>query len=180
MNKLYLMDGYGGSPEINWLSDINKDFNNSFNIQIVEYTDATIANVKQWDLDLDKAIKEPNNAYFICHSLGCVTFLRYLSRYNIQIKGAVFVSGFAESIEAFPQFDPYMQEINLDKIKHLLGDSFLISSRTDTIIDWRISNTLADKLEIPFILLPSGGHFTSGEGIIEMPPVKDIIKGRWL
>jgi len=51
MNKLYLIDGYGGSPKINWLSDIKKEFKNSFHIQIVDYTDATIANVTQWDLD---------------------------------------------------------------------------------------------------------------------------------
>ncbi|MEK4441414.1 MULTISPECIES: RBBP9/YdeN family alpha/beta hydrolase [Niallia] len=180
MNKLYLIDGYGGSPKINWLSDIKKEFKNSFHIQIVDYTDATIANVTQWDLDLDRAIKEPNNVYFICHSLGCITFLRYLLRHNVQIKGAIFVSGFAEPIAAFPQFDPYMQELNLDKIKHLLEASFFISSRTDKIIDWQISNSLANKLEIPFILLPSGGHFTSGEGIIEMPSVKHIIKAKWL
>ncbi|PAE14018.1 hypothetical protein CHI02_01850 [Niallia circulans] len=141
---------------------------------------APIANVTQWDLDLDRAIKEPKDAYFICHSLGFITFLRYLSRNNVLIKGAIFVSGFAEPITAFPQFDPYMHELNLDRIKHFLGASFLISSRTDSIIDWQISNSLANKLEIPFILLPFGGHFTSGEGIIEMPSVKHIIKAKWL
>lgn len=67
---------------------------------------APIANVTQWDLDLDRAIKEPKDAYFICHSLGFITFLRYLSRNNVLIKGAIFVSGFAEPITAFPQFDP--------------------------------------------------------------------------
>ncbi|MEK4747284.1 alpha/beta hydrolase [Niallia sp. FSL W8-0177] len=87
MNKLYLIDGYGGSPKINWLSDIKKEFKNSFHIQIVDYTDATIANVTQWDLDLDRAIKEPNNVYFICHSLGCITFLRYFYVIMYKLKG---------------------------------------------------------------------------------------------
>ncbi|WP_411217919.1 alpha/beta hydrolase [Terribacillus saccharophilus] len=57
-----------------------------------------IADVGQWDADLDRNIKKPQNAYFICHSLGCITFLRYLLRHDVQIIGAIFVSGFAEKL----------------------------------------------------------------------------------
>lgn len=72
MNKLYLIDGYGGSPEINWLSNIEQKFKDDFDIHIIPYTDPTEADVTQWDLDLEKGITAPEDAYFICHSLGCV------------------------------------------------------------------------------------------------------------
>ena len=180
MDKLYLIDGFGGSPDINWLADIKQNFKDFLEIQVVEYTTVSVADVKQWDSDLDRAVSNAQDAYFVCHSLGCVTFLRFLLRHHIQIKGAVFVSGFAQAIKDFPQFDNYMDNLDLNKITHLLGKSFIISFRIDQIIDWQITNVLAEKLGIPFILLPDGGHFTSGEGVIEMNCVKDIIRSQWL
>ncbi|TRZ39806.1 hypothetical protein CEQ21_02345 [Niallia circulans] len=180
MKKLYLIDGFGGSPEINWLADIEKHFVNYFDIKIVEYTDATVADVKQWDSDLDNGINTPENAYFICHSLGCITLLRYLLRHNINIAGAVLVSGFAEKIADFPPFDSYFHDIELNKVKSLLGSSYMIASRTDEIVSWETTSRLAEELEIPLVLLPNGGHFTSSEGIIEMPSVKSIVSVNWL
>jgi len=179
MNTLYLVDGFGGSPEINWLSNLEKCYKDSFDTKKVKYTNSNVADVKVWDEDLDRNIYNPQNAYFICHSLGCITLLRYILRNNIRIKGAIFVSGFAESIVDYPQFDDYMKNIDLEKIKHLVGISFVISARTDRIIDWQITNNLSHEMEIPFILLPDGGHFTSTEGVIEMPSVKSVVNTFW-
>lgn len=142
---------------------------------MVNYTDGTVADAEQWDRDLDRAITEPQDAYFICHSLGCVTFLRYLLRHNIQIDGVVFVSGFVEKIAEFPQFDDYMQGIEIDKIKSLLGTSFIIASRKDKIINWQITNELSDKLEITLILLPKGGHFTQGKELLRCQRLRVLL-----
>lgn len=180
LDKLYIIDGYGGSPKLNWQADIKQSYRGEFDIHIVNYTDASSADVEQWDKDLDRAVLQPIGAYFICHSLGCITFLRYLLRHEVQIKGVIFVSGFARKLVEFPQFDDYMANINVAKVKHLLGKSFLLASRTDRIVDWQISNELAAELDIPFILLPDGGHFTAGEGIVTMPAVKDMVKTYWL
>lgn len=180
MKKLYLIDGFGGSPEVNWLVDIENNYKDKFEIKMVHYSDSTVADVDQWERDLIRDITHPNDAYFICHSLGCVTFLRYLLHHPTQIGGAIFVSGFAEEIKDFPQFDHYMQGIEWDKIKNLLGTAFMMASRTDKIIHWQSTNRLSEKLEIPLILLPQGGHFTSGEGIIEMPSIKSLINAFWV
>ncbi|MFP3918353.1 alpha/beta hydrolase [Lysinibacillus telephonicus] len=180
MNRLYLIDGYGGSPEINWLSNIEQKYKNRFDIQIIPYTNPTEANVVQWDLDLERGIEAPKDAYFICHSLGCITFLRYLQRHGIKIKGAILVSGFKNEIEAFPQFNPYFKGLKEVSWKDLIGDAYVISSKTDQIINWKFTYELADVLESPFILLPHGGHFSSGEGIVEMPVIEKLINSNWL
>lgn len=180
MDKLYLIDGYGGSPEINWLSNIEQKFKDDFDIHIIPYTNPTEADVTQWDLDLEKGITAPEDAYFICHSLGCVTFLRYLQRHHVKVEGAILVSGFVEDIEKFPQFQPYFKDLEKGYWKELIGDAYVISSKTDQVIHWNLTYALSNILECPFILLPIGGHFTSGEGIVNMPVVEKLVKTNWL
>ncbi|MFP7493431.1 hypothetical protein SFC66_06550 [Terribacillus saccharophilus] len=41
MNELFLIDGFGGSPTINWQADIERYYQKEFDIHTVEYSNAT-------------------------------------------------------------------------------------------------------------------------------------------
>lgn len=94
MSKVYFIDGYGGSPPINWLDTEANKLKDCFEVEKVFINDPTTANVDDWDKDLEERIVNAEKSYFICHSLGCISLLRFLLRNEVIPKGCLFVSPF--------------------------------------------------------------------------------------
>jgi len=179
MSKIYFVDGYGGSPPVNWLATEMRKLNDTFEVEQIFIGNPTVANVEDWDRDIEKGIVEAEQSYFVCHSLGYISLLRFLLRNRVVPKGCLFVSPFQQSVEDFPEFDAYFEEIDLQKLSDKLKDSIVISAENDEIIPWQYSQLVAKKLHIPFLLLPEGNHFRSSDGIIEFPEVSDFAFQYW-
>lgn len=178
-DKCYFIDGYGGSPAINWLDTEANELKQYFEVQQVPITNPELADVKQWDKDLEEAITDIENSYFICHSLGCITLLRYLLRHQAVPKGCILVSPFQQTVKGFPEFGDYFDGVEIDILSKKLKNSLVISAENDAIIPWQYSQTVARKLHVPFLLLPEGNHFRASDGIVEFTEVSNFALQHW-
>jgi hypothetical protein len=180
MRAIYFIDGFGGSPKINWLDAEASKLQSSFSVKKVDIAQPTTANVNQWDEDLKSGITDAENSYFVCHSLGCISFLRYLLHEEVIPKGCILVSPFQQSVEQFPEFEEYFNDVELSTLSKLLTKSLVISAENDPIIPWKYSHRVASELRIPFLLLPEGKHFRSMDGMVEFQKITDFALENWL
>lgn len=70
MEKLFLIDGYGGSPKVNWLDWVGQNLENKFQINKIFIDKPDVAEVQKFDNALVSQIDEVESSYFISHSLG--------------------------------------------------------------------------------------------------------------
>ncbi|QEA58217.1 hypothetical protein FGL74_00150 [Leuconostoc koreense] len=179
MEKLFLIDGYGGSPTINWLDWIGDNLENRFQINKIFIDKPDIPEVKKFDNALVSQINQVESSYFICHSLGCITLLRYLINTKRIPKGIIFVSPFNQHIPGFDIFDDFFVHVSPELLNIDSNKSIIISSMNDPIIPFHYSQEVAEKLKIPFILFPMGAHFRAADGVVTFPEILKYIQSCW-
>ncbi|MGY3742283.1 RBBP9/YdeN family alpha/beta hydrolase [Leuconostoc inhae] len=173
-NDIYLIHGYTASPTDNWFPWLKNLVSNELSVpmNIINMPHSDDPKVEEWDKTCDNVITCSNNMTIIGHSLGCIEALRFVSQHNVSHVNLILVSGFDETTTTLPQlheFTDYQLEISdiLPKINH----SVVISAIDDDIIPYHYSQSLAQHLKCPFILLPNGKHFIDRDNIYELPRV---------
>jgi predicted alpha/beta hydrolase family esterase len=146
--KVYLIHGYTGSPESDlfpWF--IGKLSDNGLNHTAFHMPTPDAPIVAEWDRYLDENIEElSKETFFVCHSLGCVTLLRYLNRQSNQIKigGVILVSGFVDRLPKYPMLWDFVDlDLDMKKIISMVDKRCVISGNCDTIVDCQYSRELA-------------------------------------
>lgn len=179
MEKIFLIDGYGGSPKVNWLDWVGRNLENKFQINKIFIDKPNVVEVQKFDNALVSQITDVELSYFICHSLGCVTLLRYLTKIKGVPKGIILVSPFDQHIPEFDMFDDFFVHASLKLLNLDSSKSIIISSMNDPIIPFKYSQKVAEKLKIPFILFPTGAHFRASDGIVKFPEILTYIQSNW-
>ncbi|MCK8605780.1 alpha/beta hydrolase [Leuconostoc citreum] len=179
MEKIFLIDGYGGSPKENWLDWVGRNLENKFQINKIFIDKPDVAEVQKFDNALVSQITEVESSYFISHSLGCVTLLRYLINIKQVPKGIILVSPFDQHVPGFDIFDEFFVHASLEILNLESSKSIIISSMNDTIIPFKYSQEVAEKLRIPFTLLPTGAHFRASDGMFKFPEILTYIQSYW-
>ncbi|MFZ2966049.1 MAG: alpha/beta hydrolase [Leuconostoc falkenbergense] len=179
MEKLFLIDGYGGSPKVNWLDWVGQNLENKFQINKIFIDKPDVAEVQKFDNALVSQIDEVESSYFISHSLGCVTLLRYLIKTKKVPKGIILVSPFDQQVTGFEMFDEFFIHASLELLNLDSNKSIIFSSMNDPIIPFRYSQKVAERLQIPFILFPTGAHFRASDGVVKFPEILTYIQSYW-
>jgi len=101
MKKVIIIHGWEGSPQSNWFPWLKKELEaKGFVVEVPIMPDTMNPTLENWLAHLKKVAGEPNeNTYFVGHSLGVITILRYLeSLEDKKVGGVVLVAGFPEPI----------------------------------------------------------------------------------
>ena len=95
--RVFIVHRWEGNSQSDWYPYIRSELKNKgFIVEIPEMPDSLNPKIDKWVSTLKNLIKNPDsNTFFIGHSIGCQTILRYLDSLNkdIKIGGAIFVSG---------------------------------------------------------------------------------------
>ncbi len=78
--RVFIIHGWEGSPQGDWFPWLKKELETkSFVVEVPIMPDTMHPTLEGWLGHLKKITGEPNeNTYFIGHSLGVITILRYL------------------------------------------------------------------------------------------------------
>ena len=93
MPKIYLIHGWGGSPTEPMHTWLKENLTKAgFEVVVPEMPEAEEPQIKPWLAKMREVVGTPNKqTYFIGHSIGCQTILRYFETLPAGIKvGRVF------------------------------------------------------------------------------------------
>ena len=178
MKRIILVHGWSGSPEADlflWFKDeLEKK---GFKVECPSMPNADKPEIKAWVSELSKVVGKPDdNTFFIGHSIGCQTIMRYLETLKgTKVGGAVFVAGWfnLENLETDEErliAKPWIEtQIDTEKIKKACNKFIAIFSDNDPFVPLTDSKLFKNKLGAKIVIEKNKGHFTSEDGVTTLP-----------
>ena len=180
MKRAFIIHGWGGFPGEGWQSWLKKKLEGQgFNVHALAMPDPDYPRLNTWLKTLSDAVKTPNEScYFIGHSLGCITILRYLEtlKESQKVGGTVFVGGFIdmaitvdenEDIQEIKTF--FETELDFERVKQHCRKFVAIHSDNDPYVDLRYADIFREKLGAKIIVEHGKRHFSEEDGVQELP-----------
>ncbi|MBX4211246.1 MAG: alpha/beta hydrolase [Candidatus Yanofskybacteria bacterium] len=176
MKRVFIVHGWGGSPEMNWLPWLQKELEaRSFEVHVPGMPDPDTPRIEVWVSKLAQEVGQPDsNTYFVGHSIGSQTILRYLEQIDTAIGGVLHVAGwFTLNLE--PEEETIAQPwlttpINYEKIKHVAPKMIALFSEDDPSVPLENKDLFEQRLQAKTIIEKNAGHFTGEEdGRTEYP-----------
>lgn len=139
--------------------------------------------IEEWVSFLSRIVGKPDaNSYFVGHSIGCQTILRYLETIDTPIGGTIFVAGWF-NLENMADAEeeriarPWLKTpIDVSKIKSVLPKSTLIISTNDPCGAFEENKAKFTELGTKIVVVPNAGHLTAEDGYQQIPVVIDELQ----
>mgnify|MGYP001601717696 FL=1 len=141
--------------------------------------------ISKWIKKLEETIKSlDKDTFFIGHSIGCQTIMRYLEKQpeKTKIGGALFVAGWFNLTDLEENeisiANPWINtSINFNKIKSMLNNlTVLLSSNEPYGYVNENAKAFKEQLGAKVIILKNRGHFADDDNCFELPEaLKEII-----
>ncbi|MCW2476272.1 MULTISPECIES: alpha/beta hydrolase [unclassified Symbiopectobacterium] len=179
--RIYIVHGYGASPSEHWFAWLKSEMEKTgATVSIVNLPTTDDPQPQAWQRALETQVTSlDKNTYFVAHSLGSITLLRFLEKHptNAPIGGYILVSGFNGSLPTLPQLDRFIKPaINYGALAQRANTRVVIAAADDTVVPYRFSQALAKSLDARFITVEQGNHFLASDGFTEFPLVLAELK----
>ena len=144
--------------------------------------------IEVWVSRLSKIVGDVDeNTYFVGHSIGCQTILRYLESLpaDKKVGGATFVAGWftlmnLKTDEEKEIAKPWLETpIDFDKIKQHTKKFFAVFSDDDEVVSISNKEMFEQKLGAQTAIEHNKGHFSGSDGVKEIPIVLEKILNIW-
>lgn len=184
MNKIYILHCWEGTKDDGWYPWLDKKISNENN-KVIRFNMPNTENpkIEEWVSELDKQVDIlDENTYFIGHSIGCQTILRYLETKNIdKIGGILFVAPWLDLLpRAIEDEDSYNTaypwihtEIDFNKIKSITNNINCIFSDDDYFVSLDQKEIFEELLNAKTIIVSGKGHVSSEDGVNELDEIYD-------
>lgn len=180
--RVFIIHGWDATPETDWFPWLKRELEvKGFFVEVPSMSNTEYPVLNEWLSYLKKIVGTVNkNTYFIGHSLGVITILRYLESLpaDQKIGGAVLVAGFAEAIEATEdeEFESFFRTpLDFEKVRRVTGKFIAIHSNNDPVVPFVQGELFQNKLGAKLIVVPNGGHFDIDDGFAEFPVVLESV-----
>lgn len=189
MKKVFMVHGWGGSPNepmLVWLkAEVEKK---GFTVMAPAMPHPQEPTIKDWVAKLSEVVGAPDTGtFFIGHSVGCQTVLRYLETLpeNTKVGGAVFIAPWmeldtqtikqeGEEIRKIAQ--PWMETpISFEKVRQITDKSIAIFSTNDPYVPLAQAEIFKQKLGAEIIIENEKGHFDPASGTTKLPSALDAV-----
>lgn len=179
--KVFLVHRWEGSPEKDWQPWMKKELEKKgFKVFAPLMPDAANPKMDSWLnhlLHITKIAGYPNkNWFFVGHSLGCITILKYIETLKEEeIGGAVLVAGFSDNL-GFQEINSFFTKpIEWDEIKSRCKKFVAIHSDNDPFVPMRYGDIFREKLNAEVIIAHDMKHFTGKTGVSELPAALEAV-----
>lgn len=177
--QLYIAHGYTADSKKHWFKWLTEQFED-IDSKILDFPNSSKPVLEDWNKTLlDEVDISSGNNVIVAHSLGVVTVLDYLSRYEGEwnVKGLVLVAGFYEKIPNLNKIDTYMDQTQVDfeKIIKQVPNSVSVIASHDRLVPRHLSERLAERLQSEEVIIQHVGHFCDSDGYTEFPEVAEIV-----
>jgi hypothetical protein len=184
MPRVFIIHRWSGGSQDDWRPWLKQELIKlGYEVIVPSMPETDEPKIDTWVNYLTKLVKQPDQkTYFIGHSIGCQTILRYLETINTKIGGAIFVSGWFNLINLEDEdtekiAEPWLKTpIDLEKVKANLNKSVLIISDNDPFDCFMENQQKFTELGSNIVVLTQAGHITKEDGFTELPIVVEKFK----
>jgi predicted alpha/beta hydrolase family esterase len=183
MKRVIIIHGWSGGSRKDWLPWLRSELHNKgYDVSVPDMPDAEMPVIEKWVTQLAEIVGvagPDENTFFVGHSMGCQTILRYLETLPVttRVGGAIFVAGwfFLENLEddeVRVTAKPWLERpIDITKIKNMLSGSALLISDNDPYDAFEKNKEKFAEVGSKIVELHSAGHLTAEDGFSELPLV---------
>ena len=187
MNKIYIVHCWDGTKDDGWYPWLDEKIRDENN-QVIRFTmpDTEHPKIKRWVNELDRHVdKLDNNTYFVGHSIGCQTILRYLETKDItKIGGILFVAPWLDLLpqaisdkESYDTAKPWINTpIDFNKIKQFTNNIVSIFSNDDYFVSLEQEKEFKKLLNSKTLIVKSKGHISADDGIYELEEIYNCLE----
>lgn len=177
--RIFLVHRWEGSPERDWIPWLKKELEKrDFTVIVPAMPDTDHPKMNEWLGFLIKTVGEADkDCYFVGHSLGCITILRYLEtlKEGQEIGGAVLVAGFSDNL-GYDEVNSFFEEpIDWEKINSHCKRFIAIHSDNDPYVSLKHGDIFKGKLKADVLIEHNMKHFSGDDGINELPVALESI-----
>lgn len=180
---MFFVHGWEGHPQEGWRpwlkNELEKQGYTVINPQMPDTKNPTM---RVWVSCLASIVGNGDDqCYFIGHSLGCITILRYLETLpdKAKVGGAILVAGFGEDLE----YKGYKGElasffqtpVDWEKAKGHCNKFVAIHSADDPWINIKNNKLFVEKLGAESVIMNNMKHFSGDDGITKVEPILDYL-----
>ena len=189
MKRVFIIHGWDGYPEESWFPWLKKELEErGFNVFVPQLPEADLPKIDKWVLELSKSVGVPDGeTYFVGHSIGCQTIVRYLESLSAEVKvgGVIFVAGFFKRLTNLEDDEDVRKTakqwletpIDFSKVGMHVLKSVAVFSDNDQFVPLDNQDDFKNKLGSKIIIEHDKGHFNTKAGVIELPVVlEELLK----
>ena len=184
MNKIYIVHCWEGTKEDGWYPWLDKKLSNNNNIVYrFDMPNTASPKIDEWVSFLDKQVDSlDDKTFFIGHSIGCQTILRYLQTKDVcKIGGILFVAPWLDLLdyaiedeESYNVAKPWLTEkIDFDKIKKFTDNIHCIFSDDDYFVSLEQKGEFEKLLNTKTRIVNGKGHISQDDNVYELKDILD-------
>ena len=183
MNKIYIVHCWDGTKDDGWYSWLDSELSKNNEVFRFNMPDTETPEIEKWVSFLNKQVDSlDENTFFIGHSIGCQTIMRYLETKEItKIGGILFVAPWLELTEyavsdeeSYNTAKPWLtRKIDFERIKKFTNNINCIFSDNDYFVPLTEEEKFEKLLNANTKVVNNKGHISAEDGVYELD---DILK----
>lgn len=183
--RVFIVHGWGGYPEEGWFPWLKDELEKrNFKVQVPRMPNPDEPKIKDWVGYLEEVVSEADEkTYFVGHSIGCQTIMRYLEQLSkgFKVGGVVFVAGWFTLKNLANEREWQIARIwletpiNTEKVKKLTVNFVAIFSDDDPVVPVDNKEMFETRLEAKTTVEENKGHFSGDDNITELPSVLESL-----
>ncbi|MDP2676924.1 MAG: alpha/beta hydrolase [bacterium] len=183
--RVFIIHMWDSHPKDGWYPWLQKELEGKgFQVQVPAMPEPAKPNIENWVSRLAKIVGNVDeNTFFVGHSVGCQTILRYFENLpaDKKVGGAVFVAGWLKLVNLETEEEkeiakPWLETpIDFNNIKQHTTKFVAIFSDNDQWVSIDNKALFEQKLGAKTIIENQKGHISGDEGIAELPSALESI-----
>jgi uncharacterized protein len=182
--KVFLIHGWGGTGSGGWFDWLRYELSKKgFEVESFDMPNTEEPKIEEWVGYLQEKInleEISEKTYFIGHSIGCQTIMRFLEKLHKhkRIGGCVFVAGWFNLIgldkEELEIAHPWINNpIDFSRIKDHCNNFLALFSNDDPFVNLDESKKFEKELGAEIVVKNKLGHFNE---VGKIPEILDFLK----
>ena len=183
MKAVHIIHRWEGNPKGDWYPWLKEQLvSRGYKVFVPEMPNPNSPNIEEWVGTLKKIVTNcDENTFFVGHSIGCQTILRYFETLpnDTQVGGVVFVAPWTtlaqEAVEGAEEIaKPWLTTpIDWEKVRKFTNNYITIFSDNDTFVELSNAEIFREKLHARVVIEKDKGHFTNEDNVETVQEVLD-------